>query len=162
MRETWARGAALGTAVLITGAAALLAGLQPAPAATVGSTPGASGYDGVTLSGEVTSDPTIVRYGGSAFYQPPAPVLSDTLIALGKVVYAEEGCAACHSISGVGGRRSALDGVGTRLSREDILLWIVDPQAIRPGVRKPSYDDLGADRLEGLVTYMESLTAAGR
>jgi len=91
--------------------------------------------------------------------------VSDTvaaLIAQGRETYAELRCAACHSIAGQGSPRYPLDGVGNRLTREEIRLWIEDPQSIRPGVRKPAFDDLEAEALEGLITYMEHLRSGPR
>jgi len=192
MREGYARGAAVASALLVGGAAVLFAALQ------------SSGADRDSL---VTTDPVTVAPpqeqvetvevearlqvdaetppqavaevqpqadGGApqqghtekplpvppSAAQPSAAPLprTDTLLALGRRVYDEEGCAACHSIAGVGGRRGALDGVGRRLDRETIRLWIVDPQAVRPGIRKPSYPHLSAEHLDALTAYMESLT----
>jgi mono/diheme cytochrome c family protein len=101
-------------------------------------------------------DRTVVAQPGAE----PAEAVNDTLaelIAQGKEVYNELGCAACHSIAGVGSPRYPLDGVGSQLTREEIRLWIVDPQEIQPGVRKPAYDDLEDDELRALIAYMESL-----
>jgi len=80
-------------------------------------------------------------------------------IELGKRVYRQQRCQVCHSIDGVGSRRSPLDGVGSRLTEEQVRLWIVDPKKMDPKVRKRSYD-LAADELEALVAYMLSLKAA--
>lgn len=83
---------------------------------------------------------------------------ADSLIVAGRVVYDELGCAGCHSIAGEGSPRSPLDGVGGRLSAEDIRLWIVDPQAARPGIRKPAFDDVPDADIEALVAYLQTLT----
>jgi len=133
MRERVAQGSAILSALLVGGAAVLFA----------------------TLQGSGTPPEP---HPGNSLPQPSEP---DTLLAFGRKVYDEEGCAACHSIAGVGGRRSALDGVGSRLPRDTIRLWIVNPQAVRPGIRKPAYADLSQERLEALVVFMESL-AEGR
>lgn len=77
-------------------------------------------------------------------------------IERGKEVYRAQRCAVCHSIEGAGNRRNPLDGVGSKLSSEDIRKWIVAPQEMQPGIRKKSYD-LPADDLAALVAYMESL-----
>jgi mono/diheme cytochrome c family protein len=92
----------------------------------------------------------------------PEPAMPDTLVQLGMSVYQDRRCASCHSIAGVGSPRNPLDGVGSRLARDQIRLWIVDPQAMRPGIRKPSYSDLSEEQLAGLIAYMESLTAPRR
>jgi mono/diheme cytochrome c family protein len=79
-------------------------------------------------------------------------------MAAGKQVYRENRCSMCHSIAGEGNQRSPLDGVGSRLTEEEIRKWIVDPQSMQADVRKPSYDSLSDENLEALVSYMASLT----
>jgi mono/diheme cytochrome c family protein len=89
---------------------------------------------------------------------PEGPdVLDPTKIQLGTKVYAVQRCSSCHSIDGQGNRRYPLDGVGSRLGREIIRMWIVEPQKVQPGVRKRGFTQLSAEDLDGLVTYMLSL-----
>ena len=131
LRESLARGATVATTLVVLVAIVAFAFLQQ-------------------------RDRTIVAHPAAE----PAETVNDTLaalIAMGKEVYDELGCAACHSVAGVGSPRYPLDGVGSQLTREEIRLWIVDPQEIRPGVRKPAYDDLEDDELRALIAYMESL-----
>ena len=84
-------------------------------------------------------------------------------VALGREVYASLDCSSCHSIAGQGSPRSPLDGVGKALSRQEIHDWIVaadsvaedlSPRAIRT---KHAYRDLPPEKLEALVSYMQSL-----
>ena len=42
-------------------------------------------------------------------------------------MYAAQKCSVCHAIAGKGSKTSPLDGVGTKLSADDIRAWIVDP-----------------------------------
>jgi len=84
-------------------------------------------------------------------------VPTDSLVARGRTVYTEQRCSACHSIAGEGSPRSPLDGVGARLNAAQIRLWIVDPQAARPGIRKPDFADLPAGEIDALVAYMQTL-----
>lgn len=79
-----------------------------------------------------------------------------SLISLGETVYRQQRCRVCHSIGGRGGRYP-LDGIGARLEREKIRLWIVAPNEIAPKVRKRAYDSLPAHELEALIAYMQSL-----
>lgn len=137
MRQAMARGVALGIGLAMTGAVALFAVLQQGRA---GEAP---------APGTLREEPVALTSAGT---------VPDTILEAGRRVYDAEGCAACHSIARVGSPRSPLDGVGSRLEEEEVRLWIVDPQAMRPGIRKPAYDDLGADRLQALVAYMMSLT----
>lgn len=77
-------------------------------------------------------------------------------IARGKQVYEARRCRVCHSIEGVGNKRSPLDGVGSRLSEDDVRKWIVAPGEMDPKVRKRAYK-LSKHDLEALVAYMMSL-----
>lgn len=78
-------------------------------------------------------------------------------MAPGRQVYRENRCAMCHSIDGEGSPRSPLDGVGSRLTEEEIRNWIVAPQTMQADVRKSAYDELSEEDLEALVEYMKSL-----
>lgn len=94
-----------------------------------------------------------------------APVLAQDAakVARGKEVYQELRCQTCHAIDGAGNRRYPLDGVGAKLSEEQIRKWIVSPREMNPNVRKRSYDSVPADKLEALVAYLRSLKpGAGR
>ena len=82
----------------------------------------------------------------------------------GEKVYAAQKCQVCHSIKGKGGKTSSLDGVGAKLSADDIRHWIVDPTdaaAKAKSTKKPpmpaKYKTLPAADLDGLVAYMQSL-----
>ncbi len=86
------------------------------------------------------------------------PLLAEDL-ARGQKVYDDQGCAACHSIAGKGNRRHPLDGVGTRLSEQQIRLWITAPTQVDPKVRKRAFDSLPADDLAALIAYVRSLPA---
>jgi cytochrome c2 len=79
-------------------------------------------------------------------------------IELGIKVYARERCRTCHSIAGDGNRRSPLDGVGSRLTEEEIRTWIVAPQQMDPKVRKRPYK-LPENELKAIVAYLASLKA---
>jgi mono/diheme cytochrome c family protein len=89
----------------------------------------------------------------------PVEVLDPVKIKRGVQVYAAQRCASCHSIDGQGNRRYPLDGVGSRLDRETVRTWIVEPQKARPGVRKRGLTQLSAEDLDGLVSYILSLKA---
>ena len=81
----------------------------------------------------------------------------------GQQVYAASKCAACHAIAGKGNAKGALDGVGTKLSADEIREWIVNAPAMSAKVkaeRKPAmraYTALSKDEVDGLVAYMQSL-----
>jgi len=82
----------------------------------------------------------------------------------GEAVYAAQKCSMCHSIAGKGGKASALDGVGGKLSADDLRQWIVNPKeaaAKANSTKKPpmpnKYDKLPKADIDALVAYMQSL-----
>jgi mono/diheme cytochrome c family protein len=82
----------------------------------------------------------------------------------GKTVYAAQKCSVCHSIAGTGGKASALDGVGKKLSADDIKAWITTPKVMEKktnSTKKPPMPDryakLPAADVDALVAYMVSL-----
>jgi len=84
--------------------------------------------------------------------------------AKGQQVYTAQKCQVCHSIAGKGGKASALDGVGAKLSADDIKQWITHPKdaaAKAKSTKKPpmpaKYATLPAADLDALVAYMQSL-----
>ena len=53
---------------------------------------------------------------------------------------------------GEGNTRSSLDGVGARLSENDIRLWITAPKAMKPGIAKRAYEL--SDEADALVAWL--------
>ena len=85
-------------------------------------------------------------------------------IKRGQQVYAAQKCQVCHSIGGVGNKTNPLDGVGSKVSAEDIRKWIVHPVDMAKqskSTKKPpmtnKYDKLPAADIDALVAYMQSL-----
>jgi mono/diheme cytochrome c family protein len=100
----------------------------------------------------------LVVGAGSAVAQDAAQ------IKRGQEVYAAQKCQMCHAIAGKGGKSSALDGVGKKLTAEDIKKWITHPTemtAQTKSTKKPpmpaKYGSLPAADLDALVAYMQSL-----
>src|SRR4030095_13012533 len=84
--------------------------------------------------------------------------------AKGEQVYAAQKCSVCHAIAGKGGKASPLDGVGAKLSADDIRQWIVEPWAMTKSAAPPKrppmpkkFDKLPAADIDALVAYMQSL-----
>jgi len=82
----------------------------------------------------------------------------------GEEVYTAQKCSVCHSIAGKGSKVSPLDGVGAKLSAEEIHAWIVTPTeaaARAKSTKKPpmpaKYGKLPQADLAALVAYMQSL-----
>jgi cytochrome c oxidase subunit 2 len=99
--------------------------------------------------------------------QPAAPP-SAAAVRQGQAVFEGTSCALCHTVRGTraGGRvgpelthlaaRRTI-GAGTLPNtRERMRDWIIDPQAIKPGVRMPA-SPLRRDDLEALLAFLESL-----
>jgi mono/diheme cytochrome c family protein len=82
----------------------------------------------------------------------------------GAKVYAAQKCSVCHSVGGVGNKKLPLDGVGTKLTTDQIREWITHPaeaakkanSTVKPPMR--AYPKLSKDDLDALVAYMASLT----
>ncbi len=83
-------------------------------------------------------------------------------IEKGKAVYAANKCQTCHAIEGKGNKKFPLDGVGTKLSSDEISKWITVPAeqeaklAEKPKIHMKAYK-LADDDLQALVGYMHSL-----
>jgi mono/diheme cytochrome c family protein len=82
----------------------------------------------------------------------------------GEAVYTAQKCQMCHSIAGKGGKASALDGVGGKLSADEIRQWITHPKdaaAKANSTKKPpmpaKYASLPAADIDAMVAYMQSL-----
>ena len=80
----------------------------------------------------------------------------------GEQVYAAQKCATCHSLDGKGMAKGPLDGVGSKLSADEIREWIVNPAAMTKktnATRKPpmrAYPKLPKEDLDALVAFMVS------
>ena len=89
-------------------------------------------------------------------------LLSAQDVDKGKAVYAANKCQSCHAIDGKGNKKFPLDGVGAKLSADDIKTWIVAPKemeakkAEKPKIHMKAYK-LADEDLASLVAYMQSL-----
>lgn len=85
-----------------------------------------------------------------------------TKIAAGMKVYESKKCSTCHAIAGKGMKTYPLDGVGTKLSADDIRSWVVTPaemaakQTTKAKLKMKAFKLEPAD-LDALVAYLESL-----
>ena len=94
----------------------------------------------------------------------PAYAQDDALIKKGQAVYDAQKCLGCHAIAGKGNKLNPLDGVGKKLTADEIRQWIVNPTdmtAKTKSTKKPpmvnKYDKLPAADLDALVAYLVSL-----
>ena len=82
----------------------------------------------------------------------------------GAEVYAAQKCSVCHSIAGKGGKSSPLDGIGAKMSADEIRQWITNPTemtAKAKSTKKPpmpaKWTKLPAADLDALVAYLATL-----
>jgi cytochrome c2 len=93
--------------------------------------------------------------------QDPKP--DPKLVQRGEQLYAEQKSSMCHSIQGKGNKAGPLDGMGARLSEEDIRQWLINPRVMAEktkSTRKPlkgAYTKLPREDLDALIAYMRSL-----
>jgi mono/diheme cytochrome c family protein len=93
----------------------------------------------------------------------PALAQDKAQIDRGEKVYADQKCAVCHAIGGKGNAKGPLDDVGSRLTPEEIRMWIVNPAEMTKKTkaeRKPAmraYPNLPKADLDAVVAYMASL-----
>jgi len=83
-------------------------------------------------------------------------------VAKGEKVYADSKCSLCHSIADKGNKKGPLDGVGSKLSADEIRQWITDAKGMTAktkATRKPDMKQytLAKDDVDALVAYLGSL-----
>lgn len=110
-----------------------------------------------------------VNAGGQPLERAEAP---PTQRSAGEVAFFRHGCSACHAIAGT----AAVGQVGPDLSdladrrmlaaatlpntRDNLLAWLRDPQAIKPGAKMPPTEATD-EELESIVEFLESLSRKG-
>jgi len=153
MREQWARGLALATGLLVLVLSAAFAVIvnrsDRRPVADAVPPPAA------VAMVEAHPDATAGAGNGND------PVAQ--LVARGQAVFAQHDCARCHSVAGKGSPRSPLDGVGSRLSRDELHDWVVASDTVRQDLSpraiaaKQRYAALPAADMAALLAYLASL-----
>lgn len=94
--------------------------------------------------------PALLLTGSLSWGQAPQPRIPDLARRLG--------CFACHALNGEGGNLAApLDGIGARLSREQLQIALTYQRQLHPGAKMPSYAYLPPAEQEVLVKFMEGL-----
>jgi mono/diheme cytochrome c family protein len=86
----------------------------------------------------------------------------DAKTTKGEQLYADQRCALCHSIGDKGNKKGPLDGVGTKLSADELRQWIVDAKGMTAKTKAPRKPEmknyaLAKDDVEALVAYMQTL-----
>ena len=80
----------------------------------------------------------------------------------GAAVYAnaKPACKTCHSIAGQGGKLGTLDGVGAKLTADQIKKWVLTPKDAKAGSKMlTAYgpDKISDGDLEDLTAYLLTL-----
>jgi mono/diheme cytochrome c family protein len=81
----------------------------------------------------------------------------------GEKVFAAQKCSICHSIAGQGNKKGPLDGVGAKLSSDDVRQWITNAPEMAAKVkaeRKPAmkaFSALSKVEVDALVAYLQSV-----
>ena len=85
-------------------------------------------------------------------------------IKKGESVYGAQKCQICHAIAGKGSKSNPLDGVGKKLTADEIRQWIVNPTEMTAKIKstkKPPmpnrYSKLPPADIDSLVAYLASL-----
>jgi mono/diheme cytochrome c family protein len=111
-----------------------------------------------------TATIAIVLAGSVFGFGLTASAQDAALIKKGEEVYAAQRCSTCHGIAGKGNKSNPLDGVGGKVSADDIRQWIVDPAAMTTktnSTKKPPmpnrYSKLPAGDIDAMVAYLGSL-----
>ena len=84
--------------------------------------------------------------------------------AVGEKLLTEKKCTVCHLVNGAGNKKGpVLDGVGAKLSKDDIRAWITNApeMAAKANIdRKPpmkAYTDFTKEEVDALVAYLATL-----
>jgi nitric oxide reductase subunit C len=100
---------------------------------------------------------------------PPKPDLMSTAVAstglvadrTNRPMVFNQMCIACHSLDGQGGKVGpALDGVGDRRDRANIVQWLTDPQSVKPGTLMPKLP-LSKEDIAELAAFLSELKTSG-
>ena len=104
----------------------------------------------------------VAVFAAAVFLAPKVAMAQDA--AKGQQLYAAQKCSMCHQVAGKGNKLSVLDGVGAKLTGEQIKEWLVDPAAAAEkakSTKKPlmpkTYAKLPPADVDALVAYMQSL-----
>lgn len=87
----------------------------------------------------------------------------DAKVEKGMKLFADSKCSMCHSVAGKGNAKGPLDGVGSKLTAEEIRQWLINPAEMTgktKATRKPPmppFAKLAKEDLDALIAYMQTL-----
>ena len=103
-------------------------------------------------------------YSGGPVPRAQASQPADTLVSAGRKIYDQQKCATCHQIAKRGNSRFPLDGVGSKLTADQLRRWMTDTAEMEaalprlPAIRMSEMRfRLNARELDALVAYLASL-----
>ena len=126
------------------------------------------GYEHAKMRFMVVAEPPEDFQRWYAAAQQPSQNPSTDSQALGQQIFLKSVCAQCHTIQGTpaNGRvgpdlthvasKPYIASGSLQNDRENLMNWISDPQAIKPGIRMPM-NTYSQDDLNALVDYVQSL-----
>lgn len=89
--------------------------------------------------------------------------IASAQVEKGKAVFTAQKCTICHAVGADGNKKGPLDGIGSKLSADEIRQWITnapDMAAKAKSDRKPAMKPvttLEKEDLDALVAYVSSL-----
>jgi mono/diheme cytochrome c family protein len=91
-----------------------------------------------------------------------AAAAQDAKVTKGQQLFADQKCTLCHSVGDKGNKKGPLDGIGSKLSADEIRSWITDAKGMTAktkATRKPEMKayTLPKDDVDALVAYLGSL-----
>ena len=91
-----------------------------------------------------------------------AAAAQDAKVTKGQQLFTDQKCGLCHSVGDKGNKKGPLDGVASKLSADEIRLWITDAKAQTAktkATRKPEMKayTLPKDDVDALVAYLTTL-----
>ncbi|MBI5166162.1 MAG: c-type cytochrome, partial [candidate division NC10 bacterium] len=122
-----------------------------------------------TLAAGGLAAAVFLTYLGAAAPLPPGPTAASVtaggtaiMVAAtpeaGRLIYEAQGCAACHSIRGVGGAAGPdLSRIGRMRDRDWLARFIRDPVEVTPGASMPAYKDLREAEIQAMAAYLSEL-----
>ena len=77
----------------------------------------------------------------------------------GKAVYDKQNCKVCHSIAKAGNPKNPLDGVGSKLTEDQMKKWVRTPKEMNPKTLMTAYpaSKISDSDLADMVAYMLTL-----
>ena len=91
-----------------------------------------------------------------------AAAAQDAKVTKGQQLFADQKCTLCHSVGDKGNKKGPLDGVGTKMSADELRMWITDAKTMTAkakATRKPEMKayTLPKDDVDALVAYLQTL-----